>query len=187
VDVSELEEIAYHEAGHAVAQVLLRLPFKHATIVAENPTAASGSCLTLKSSHRFFDAMAYHELNARDRKYLEHSVLSALAGPASQEKFIGSPPSKWSSTHDYEQAQALVMKVSAGERECQAYFSWLKVRAEELWCDANKWAMVQQVARDLLEQGTLTGRAVGKAASTCLKTRARRHPVFGMTLDEPRR
>jgi ATP-dependent Zn protease len=86
-----LQYAAHHEAGHAVAAVLLCHEFDYVTIV---PDDDSGGHISHTRRADIVDAWNEGNRNSADvAQYMEHELIVTLAGSASQRLFF--PRSRW--------------------------------------------------------------------------------------------
>jgi hypothetical protein len=154
-------ETAYHEAGHAVACVVLHLPFTQVTIVPEGDTLGMVSGHT---SPKSLDPDAYCSQPGRQRARVEADVLSCLCGGLAFLIFRGGKDdwrrdgSRW----DLSQALSLLEKICGSAPETEAYLNLLRIRAEQLLRFPPNWSAVQALAEALMESKTIGSRKARK-------------------------
>jgi hypothetical protein len=156
---SPREEVAYHEAGHAVVAFALKLGVKRLTIDPEG--GAAGSVEHLRASFSNDQMNEYEEKygKARLRIRVEPDLVVFLAGEIAQSMAGPSYDGSWEDRGD---------AINRAERFCdsieetEAYVSWLHVRASDLL--RRHWLAVEAVARALLERKTLIGAVARRIA-----------------------
>ncbi len=85
-----------------------------------------------------------------------------LAGPIAQKKFS---PRGWRTYHgqeDFHKTSDILSYFVDDERELNAYFRWLQVRAENLVRNRSNWACIGEIAKKLLVSRTLKGEEIEK-------------------------
>jgi len=163
------ERIAHHEAGHAVANVVLCCPpFKYVSLRARDMKSI-GSPRALGAVHRPFSMTArYLHANAvdfvRDDGFFWREMLMVLAGPEAETMFTGHPPGHMDAITeigDFRVAFEMFQKkwgVAAVDaplplRKCLLE-KWheltMMLRSETIW------PMVRAVAQALLEKKRLS-------------------------------
>lgn len=90
-----LDQVAVHEAGHAVARVLLEIPFSHVELLSTNDarvvsgTEAKAEWLpTLPDDYTVSDAMAT-TFDRSNEQTLMNYLISTAAGPVAQMEYEG--------------------------------------------------------------------------------------------------
>jgi hypothetical protein len=140
---------AYHEAGHAVAHVLFRLPFIEVHIVPDETTGGA-----LIPAHRY---------SWPSRRWAKRKIITLLAGPEAQIRARGyQGDGGWlfdvGAESDVAKAlnYAALLHLRGAECTCRrralAYVRILHRRAVRLWEVPEYWRAVQAVAQSLLEQ-----------------------------------
>jgi hypothetical protein len=135
----ERERVAHHEAGHAVAAFLLRVPFEHVSI-ASNAFSMGHLRLT----------------NRRRPKGMERNYklgIIGLAGLAAERRF--SPTGVQSNSHedDWPFVRDLSFEWGGSGKIAQALVDLWTLQAEELI--GGQWKLVQKLAAALMLQETL--------------------------------
>src|SRR6185437_15760265 len=91
----KMEAVAYHEAGHAVAALLLHRPLRYVTIVPDKARGTLG-----------------HDLTPRRRTILEREIMVLLAGEVAEREFRGWH-NRVGSRSDYEKAHNCARAICA--------------------------------------------------------------------------
>jgi hypothetical protein len=144
------EATAYHEAGHAVAAIVLHGTFRYVTI--EPTEGALGHVMPHPWGKQFRPDL---EVTDRMRTRLESHILTLLAGMHAEKLCTG----RWNpsgAASDFHQAHHLALYLSGSDEAVQAHLLWLSVRATDLVCDPLNWAAIQALAAKLLQQPRLT-------------------------------
>jgi hypothetical protein len=147
-----LEETAYHEAGHAVAAIVLRRGFSHVTI--EPRDDSLGHVKPNKHPESFRPDISD---DARDAPRIEREVLMLLAGIAAEKHLRGRRNYRGAS-------QDLRMAVDVAgylfsRRTLEKYLEYMIERAEDFISMPFHWLQVEALATALLERRTLSARA----------------------------
>lgn len=158
--MSSLRAVAFHEAGHAVAHVVLRRPFGDTTILPIDSTEGSIHTTLGTVLRPFFDS----------RRVARDAVLMTLAGPLAQWQAEGYKPEAdiirdlgASDELEFAVGVARTAIVPGGEIEsAREYVRHAMPRALGLvmrWCDA-----IEAVAAALIRDKTLTATEVRRIA-----------------------
>jgi hypothetical protein len=164
--MKQVEETAYHEAGHAVCSFLQDVSFKHVTI---KPNKADGSRSECKSSRRAPVQIEYDD-SPRARRWIESEVTIFAGGYVAQQFFakkriIGGARGDWPAIFD------LLSLHSRSVDEISAHHALLTIRARNLLLQPFSWRMVEAVAGELLQRYILNfkeARDVAMQASNAL-------------------
>ena len=145
---SKLERVAYHEAGHAVAAVILRRPFKYATVV-ENEDA---------DGHvRYFPGELIDPETVVDERRaitkMERAIQTAFAGFASEQLAYGGGILEGSS--DWEKAATLGLAIYTPGDLLNAYLRYLYEKCKAMLAEPLHREAIQGVVDALLEKKTL--------------------------------
>jgi hypothetical protein len=174
--------VAYHEAGHAVANLFLDLPVKLVTIV---PHKNSGGRVEApgSSSLRRFDAAV--ELSLRKRDRLERNVRSSLAGAVAERRFARRSWRSWHSQHDWMQASWLIDTFLTGgnARATSAYFKLLQIQTENLI--ENHWREVEAVAQALVVHRTLVAKELSAVVRASFEARIKEQRARNLARKRP--
>jgi hypothetical protein len=158
----ELWETAWHEAGHAVAALVLGRSVIEVTVVpSENRYRPDlGHC---RHDPVFFDPRSLPPLGAGDRERLEEETIISLAGPAVSSEKLRCPkgmPSPWR-YDDWAQAYrkadhlARSLCVPYSRAGTKQYLVWLYGRAKAIIYHKPHWEAVRSVAKALVARRTL--------------------------------
>ncbi len=170
---ADLERFAaYHEAGHAVAAVVLKLPLERVSIVPSNDSL--GEC-SLEATPKCVQDGARSPTGSPEYnkmwQYTENRTVFSFAGPIAEGRAKGRAKGKditlaaLSKTSDWEcevcsedfESLAFVRDKAQSELE-----ELLGDKAYNLVYDSNNWAGVEAVAEALLEEKELSGSKVRK-------------------------
>jgi hypothetical protein len=192
-----LKAVAYHEAGHAVAHVMLDVPVRLATIVPEGSTLGQ---VEGRPMPRYITAWMdaggpyYEEVPLRVRDRLEREVMCIEAGGIAQAKATRTHEgTAVTMAHpefgtvvvdsDLRRIIDIVGRLSVGDGDRVPYSQWLHARTALLLDRPEVWASVEAVATALLERSQLSGRDVRQVATEAqweyLLSHRRRHTVSG--------
>ena len=156
------KRVAYHEAGHAVACVLLRIPVVHVTIRPDRWGLGAvrwGDVTRLR-----VPGMRGVSGVARVRAIRERLAVMALAGPVAQGILVGHY-AVWCCCGDRRFAHRQLAPFSRTEEELANHVLNLESRASKILRGARVWAAVERVADALLESETLNSSQVRKIIS----------------------
>jgi hypothetical protein len=168
VTYDERHSLAWHEAGHAVAHVLLdRPPFKFVTILADDERGSAGAL----HGHRPAWSGSHDELAQPSLDWVIGEVVTLLAGPEAEYRYgyrKKDRPEHWmtgwhlGALPDREVVASLVEHYVTGDDEMQtrAFLGWAEARTKGL-VRSPAWAPAHgRVVKALLVQQTLTGEDV---------------------------
>ena len=141
-------EIAYHEAGHAVASYYTGVRFKKVSIVPKG-------CSLGRLVHRKISEKMIQELHRRDNTktqiwHINHMIIS-LAGAATTQLFFGRSRGH---LEDYTIVNDLAFWECGTVRTANAYSKFLRLLTKDLIKYMRK--LLDIVAKELLEKKTLT-------------------------------
>ena len=166
---NQLWATAYHEAGHAIATIHLRVGIGRLGVSIAPSGDATGTCHTLKA----FSGSPELETTGRMRLGAEKEAIILLAGPAAQRKFRPSSLRNYHGHSDRHRAIELMNCFVGSNRELEAYINWLRIRAEQLVANPFAWRTIEAVAAALFERKHLTAQEVKDIHLAC------RPPRFG--------
>jgi ATP-dependent Zn protease len=147
---SALAATAYHEAGHAVVGLRLRVRIKTATIV---PGGDRLGEVTHGKETYLYDNLRYRADSVRTRGRGEAEIIFCLSGLAAERRFRPRASSK-GALGDHEHAADLALLLNSDEVETtNAHIKYLSLRTDKLVAD--NWPQVEAVAQALLERRTL--------------------------------
>jgi len=145
--LSDAEDAAYHEAGHAVLALLMGVPVRRVTVVAR-PEA---------------DDLGHVEFEPQASASVGH-LLGALGGPATSARIGASPVG---SRRDREIAKALADALARPGAADELLRTAQDGVREELR-DPETWAQIEAVANALLAKRTLSGHQVREIMAEAL-------------------
>jgi hypothetical protein len=159
---SEPEHAAYHEAAHAVISLLLRVPFRHISVVASEESRGrmvQGPILEIREER--------NNPSTRTRLWLERRMMVRLAGPAAS-SLLG-----WGEAggSDWAEARAMARRACANEAEAAAFERWLYERTLNMLREPDTWEAVRRVALALEASQRLGVRTVRRIAGEVLPLR----------------
>ena len=135
---------AYHEAGHAVIAMALGRPLHKVTIAANRDRL--GLCHVQKGRSR------------ASKDWLEDEILILLAGMAAESQLSGTY-NLGGAQQDLKLTRRLAIRRAGNEQQAERLERRLLTKTEHLLSDQGHWNAVQQIAKDLLERETISGRA----------------------------
>jgi hypothetical protein len=158
---SRIERTAYHEAGHAVASIILRVGVRYVTIIPDLKEGSLGHCAGV-SSLRSPDQYEEHHF----RRIFERGIIVRLAGTIAEAELTGRhgkgfnhvPRTRGPSGWDGDVAIDLAYPITGGPEELSAYLDWLYFRTRNLLRVHHHWRAVERLAAALLERKKLSGR-----------------------------
>jgi len=136
-----IEEIAHHEAGHAVAAIKFGKSFRYVTI---DPNEYSLGRVMLKTSIN-----PNLILNMRVRVRCENIAIIALAGPIAGARSCNRKTRRGASA-DFHSAVEMIRNICSSPEEAKSYIAWLDVRSTMFVHTWFNWAQVEAVGRELL-------------------------------------
>jgi hypothetical protein len=152
------EQIAYHEAGHAVAAHFLGIPVKAAAITRGHPEHAG-----FTENYRRPAENSAIECDRRDGwKKAIPRLMVAYAGPIAEEMFTGRRNRVGAQGDDREIAD-LVFLLTGDDEEGAALVRWVEARTRYFLRQPRHWLAVRRVAAAILEKRSLNRRQVIEA------------------------
>lgn len=154
---TSLKEIAYHEAGHAIATVALGHRVKSVTIKPGTDYLGQSERYGIPWGIR--NRLDAGDVTGTAKRWIETETVIALAGRHAGR--IVTRRNNWiGARSDTERAGYLGAMVTDSAREADAYLKLMDIRAEQL-VNHPKWkACIKAVARELLRHETLSGQDV---------------------------
>ena len=150
---------AFHEAGHAVAAVVLDVPFDRVSILADAESLGRSifSGATLPPDW-------FHSLSRDECDLVERRIVVALCGPEA-ERLSGERTGYQSTASDWGLVADLLKSLALGEEGIRNYHDWLKDRARSVIDGGFNGRAIAAVAAALMERHTLTAAEVGRVVS----------------------
>lgn len=147
---TKLEATAHHEAGHAIAAILVHRRFRHVTI--EPGEGSLGHVL-----YRAWDRRLRPDVSSSPRTelLLRDAIITALAGLEAQAKFTGRRDFRGARS-DYDQAADLASRACSSSEEANAYLAWLCVRTKQIVSAPYNWTAIRALAAALLRDRRLS-------------------------------
>jgi ATP-dependent Zn protease len=161
-----LRATAYHEAGHAVARLELKLRFRHVTI--RESDDAAGHILFKNMPRSVYEAVEFSTPTDAQLGRIEREMIATLAGEAAERKLRGRrnrvgaglaryPDGTYGVTpgSDYDTLTDFALRVWGGHEQIGSrWLAYLQARAEELIDRRYDW--VEAVVAALLEHERLS-------------------------------
>jgi hypothetical protein len=180
-ELQRLERVAYHEAGHAVAGVVLKVAIRDVSV---EPRDDSDGRVTSRGPGRALaEAIDTGYFTLAQRARVEDLIVISFAGRVAEE-------ARWSNytavgwDDDYGKAVDLACKVTQDDEAAGHYCGWLLVRTRRLIAQPWHWAGVEALADELLMHQRLSGRraraVIQAAQDRWLQQKRQSHPVFGI-------
>lgn len=153
--VTELERIAYHEAGHVVMAYVLRQKFHFITIDPEKLDENTGGLVRLVHSNKHLETIKFGGFGSW--ALTEKQIKITLGGEVASGLFVGRK--SWKLAEDDVQAcLSLTEKQCGDEEEANAYLNWLLLSVRNELNLPDNWVRVRAVAEALMEKKTLNYR-----------------------------
>jgi hypothetical protein len=152
---SELECIAYHEAGHAVVAVALGRAVNRVSIIPDEERDTLGHCANRKMPFFHPD----YDYDRKTRALAEREILIYIAGGIAEARVRGRH-NHVGARADIGMAMDMAARMSGDTEEASAYLAWLHARAKNLVAVPWHWRAVEKVAAVLLARQRISGQAV---------------------------
>ena len=153
------EDVAYHEAGHAVMAYLIGRRIDYVTIVPNDDSL--GHAKTSGIGKKSYEIEAADYWNYAIRKRVDGDVMLRYAGRIA-EAYHSGKSSEVGSYSDDQTAAHFAINVTGSGEELDAYLNWLFIRTEKLICFETNWPLVEAVAKELLSVKKMSGRRARK-------------------------
>jgi ATP-dependent Zn protease len=143
------ESTAYHEAGHAVAAVVLGLKIgkRGVSIIPDKENDTLGTTHVLRQLRENPECARSAGMQWR----LERQAITCFAGDAAERKFNGGR--RFGGRQDYQRTAGLLAHVATSWEQHDARIEVARLGARDL-VEAN-WSSIQAVAEELLRRKTL--------------------------------
>jgi hypothetical protein len=140
--------IAYHEAGHAVATILLGRKFRYVTVIPEGDSAGHIKYFSPKTQR--FRVLGFERIP----NWIDVELMTSLAGEVAQGMALPRSVRPWHGKSDRRQNLDFFWALNcAGGDE---YVEYCKARLYSMFHDKINWAGLKALAFALLERKTLT-------------------------------
>jgi len=146
------EATAFHEAGHAVAALVLDRPVVKVSIQPDRDRL--GICAFGKAVFR------------PSQDWLEREILIALAGMAAEARHTGEYDRE-AAGRDLRYARELLMQRAGSERQAERLERRMLSKVEHLLEQGSAWNAVVSIAEALLQQGEISGRQARHLFDEC--------------------
>lgn len=135
---------AYHEAGHAVAAMVLGRPV---------------AWVSVRPDRKFLGVCAFGKGVFRPSEdWVEREAVIALAGPAAEAGLTGEMD--WAAAaHDYDYAFGLARGRGGDDRKADRLVKRWLAKADHLLGRGDTWSVVEKIAAELLRLEEISGRA----------------------------
>ena len=168
-DVPWINQVAYHEAGHAVAGYELHVPFRYVTIVPDEEQGSAGHILYSRLRPDF-DSARYEMTEFQLRRIIEPRIICALSGEAAESGLTGRRH-LLTATEDYHHAVEFALVATGGSPdEAGAYCTWLYYRAVGVVRKPFVWPAIEALAAALLEHKTISSREARRIIKGAIKS-----------------
>lgn len=154
---TDIECTARHEAGHAVANYLMRRAFASVSVVSDDETVGRVASSKLPDWLRTDLETGGETAMQRARKVVEPKIICLYAGSVAEQVF------KRKADHtkarkDYLIADELAKTVCASDAERVKYLKWLLQRTRDMLSLPWNWHAITVLAQELLDKKELNGR-----------------------------
>ena len=164
-DAQRLRRTAYHEAGHAVAAILLEVKIKRVSIVPDPDGLTLGSV-----HHPRFGSNMHPDIDVglKARDTMEKQIIICFAGALTEKRIKGR--GNWiGARHHHQVAAALSTYINSDNSTLEKHLAWLWARTESMQRQPHFWAAVEAVAAALLERKELSGDEAHAIAQAAIK------------------
>lgn len=151
---SQLERIAYHEAGHAVAAFETGVSIRRVTIV---PGREYRGRVFQRALSKSFREKVSAGPQTRERIRLENLIIVRYAGAMAEKVAFGRVDRWVGKNSDMNGSADLLTHLADDEKEQGAYANWLWERTRVLISYWATWPGVEALARELLQSRTIKG------------------------------
>ena len=176
---TEEEEVAYHEAGHAIVARVLGRRVPVATIVVDEERGSAGHVhhewaqdLNELECEGGNDEEENADVERKRQVIFEHEAMVALAGRAAQRRFLGERANEdvlhETATSDRRFVLDMLDRLAGRDDDelRNAWWKLLELRTERLL--TKHWPAVEYMASCLLERKTLTGEEIDECRADAL-------------------
>jgi hypothetical protein len=151
--MKRIEVTAYHEAGHAVADLALGRAFRYLTIEPDEDSLGHCMGVAYRGGQRL--EMDVYEGNNRARDWIERRVKTLLAGAIAERRFTGRNSSAGGWSDDRIAIDLLSHLCGTETFEIDTYLDLLIIRTRALLSVPHRWMAIQRLAAQLLDKQTV--------------------------------
>lgn len=143
------QDVAYHEAGHAIAYFALDIPFDKICIVPDGDSAGA-------VHHPIVDDPDGWDMDEDEKSVLiDKHVMICFAGGLAQERFSGSYDEDGCEQDRFDAIDYASRRCNSTE-ESEAYLNWLQIRTKNLVNHPVRWFQIQRLAEAMLDRQELS-------------------------------
>lgn len=146
--------ICVHEAGHAMACFLYKIPVKEITVVPDEAYLGKVSPLVVRAQER----LGFERRERRQRALAERIIRCCLAGAIAQKKYSKASFRKHHATKDREIALDMAIRISGSVEEALALCQLLGIQIKQELQLPHNWRPIMALARQMKKHRTLSGR-----------------------------
>jgi hypothetical protein len=131
--------------------------------------------------HRSYGGIVGMDVEATPRhaRRAQARIRFALAGIEAERMQFGQRIRDDGAESDYHSAAGMALRLAGGDpREAEAWLALLRIQTQKALCSSMNWAVVAEVARELLERETLTGREIRDIWARCWRELHEARPPF---------
>ncbi len=146
---------AYHEAGHAVVAVVLRIPIDQATIVPDHDESSAGQVIL---AARWTESLSYSSGNRKHAAYATQSMAGVMALALWRHDRAAMFDELRQERHDWGNVVDAAIAIVGPGGDATTFYRRARLRAERLL--RAHWPAVERVAAALRDCQTLQGPVV---------------------------
>lgn len=140
-----LMTICVHEAGHAVAHFLYKIPMKHVYIIPKGNTEGS----VLSPDRRRYKILNKNWKKRQSKSYAERLIKCALAGEVAQKQYKPGSVHQLHSSHDWQNAISFASSQSGSFEKAMAWCDNLLIQTKQDLCIEYNWTAILLLAQTL--------------------------------------
>lgn len=166
---AQLWATAYHEAGHAIAAIDLKVGLGRIGVsIVASENSNGGRFSGFAHVRKGFSGNPDMETTGAMRLKAENRTIVLFAGEAAQRRFRPSSVRNYHAHSDRKTAIDLMSYFVGSDRELKAYLAWLRIRAEQLMDNPGTWIRVEALAKALMERKRVSATEAKHIADTAL-------------------
>jgi hypothetical protein len=143
----KLKEVAYHEAGHAVAAVVYGQSFRYLTIRPDKEEGTLGHVTYPGLSKGLRESLEFRKPTDKQRMDMERHVITSFAGGQAQARLRGRHDHV-GARGDYESAATFAVRIVGSGKPLDTFLTYAVACAEH--CVKNNWKHICKVAAAVL-------------------------------------